>query len=45
MLKQLRELKQETKNMEYFIIEFENLKLLTNISNDHAMEILQSNVN
>lgn len=40
MLKQLWELKQGQKDMEEFIIEFENLKVLSKISNDHAMEIL-----
>lgn len=44
MLKQLQECKQGTKDMEDFLVEFKNLKLLAGISGDHAMEILQSNV-
>lgn len=44
MLKQLWELKQSQKDMEEFIVEFENLKILAKISNDHVMEILQTNV-
>lgn len=44
MLKQLHECKQGSKDMEDFLVEFENLKLLSNISSDHAMKILQSNV-
>lgn len=30
--------------MDDFLIEFEHLKLLTKISDDHAMEILQTNL-
>lgn len=44
MLKQLQKLKQGQKDMKDFITEFENLKLLAKISNDHAPEILQTNV-
>lgn len=40
MLKKLWEWKQGNKNIEDFITEFDNLKLLAKISNDHAMEIL-----
>lgn len=44
MLKQLQELKQEQKDIKDFIIEFENLKLLAKISDDHTLETLQTNV-
>lgn len=44
MLKQLWKLKQGQKEMEDFIMEFENLKLLSKISDDHALKILQTNV-
>lgn len=44
MLKQLWELKQGQRNMEDFLVKFENLKLLSKILNDHTMEILQSNI-
>lgn len=40
MLKQLRDLKKDNKKMEDYIVEFENLKLLAKISNDHVIEIL-----
>src|SRR5947209_7615405 len=44
MLKQLRELKQGQKTMDDFLTEFENLKILAKISDDHVLEILQQNV-
>lgn len=44
MLKQLHELKQGQKDMEKYLVEFKNLKLLTKISDNHAMEILQTNI-
>lgn len=44
MLKQLQELKQGQKDIEDLLVEFENLKLLAKISNNHAMEIMQLNV-
>lgn len=44
MLKQLHELKQGQKDMKEYLTEFENLKLLSKISSDHTMEILQTNV-
>lgn len=43
-LKQLEELKQGTKDMENFLTEFENLKILVKISNDHTKDILQQGV-
>ena len=44
MLKQLRELKQGAKEIEDYLLEFENLRNLAKISKDHAMEILQQNI-
>ena len=41
MLKKLRECKQGQKGMEDFLTEFENLKILAKIGENHAMEILQ----
>lgn len=44
MLKQLWELKQGQRDIEDFITDFKNLKLLSKIPDDHTLEILQSNV-
>lgn len=44
MLKKLQELKQGTKDIDDFITEFENFKSLVKISDDHAIKILQQNV-
>lgn len=44
MFKQSQELKQGKKDIEDFIIEFENLKLLSKILNDHTLKFLQTNV-
>lgn len=43
-LKQLRELKQENKDMKDFLTEFKYLKALSNISDNHIKEILQQNI-
>lgn len=44
MLWKLCDMKQRNKDIEDFITEFENMKLLAKISDDHAIEILQQNV-
>lgn len=44
MLKKLCEFKQEKREMEDFLLEFENLCTLARISKKHALEILQHNM-
>lgn len=44
MLKKLWEYKQGQKEMKDFLLEFENLSVLTKISKEHGLEILQQNI-
>ena len=43
ILKKLHEFKQGQKDMEEFLLEFENLRALVKITKEHALEILQHN--